>query len=59
MDSQKLNEILNLPTDEKLELVYAIWDSIRDEVDDSEIPEWHKGILDERLKKLKTEKLVL
>lgn len=54
MENSKLNELLSLPTNEKLDLVYAIWHSIKDEVNDSEIPEWHKEILEERLKKIET-----
>ncbi|MEO8211226.1 MAG: addiction module protein [bacterium] len=36
--------MLKLPSEEKLELVYAIWNSIRDDVSKSEIPEEHKSI---------------
>jgi len=52
MDSQKLNEILNLSKDEKLELLDALWENLNEEIKDSEIPEWHKEILEERLKKI-------
>jgi len=52
MGNSKLNDLLDLPAEKKLELVYEIWDSIKDEDYNSEIPEWHKEILDERLKKI-------
>lgn len=52
MSSIKLNEILSLSKNEKLELIEALWKSMSEEIKDSEIPEWHKKILDERLKKI-------
>ncbi|MDQ3020377.1 MAG: addiction module protein [Bacteroidota bacterium] len=52
MDSQKLNEILSLPKDEKLELIEVLWNSLNEGIKDSEIPEWHKEVLEERLKKI-------
>jgi putative addiction module component (TIGR02574 family) len=52
MDNIKLNDFSNLSPGKKLELVYAIWDSVKDEDCNSEIPEWHKEILDKRLKKI-------
>jgi len=52
MDNTKLNEILNLSKEDKLQLINDIWDSLNEELRNSEIPEWHKQILDERLKKM-------
>lgn len=48
-----LNDILKLSVDERLEIIEKIWESIKqnDEVD--EIPEWHREILEERFKKHK------
>ncbi len=52
MGSHNLKEILTLSKDERLELMEVIWDSLNEEMQDSEIPDWHKEILDERLKKI-------
>ena len=54
MDSQILKVILNLSKEERLDIIDAIWLSLNEELQNSEIPEWHKNILDERIKRLKT-----
>ena len=40
-------EILRLPTDERLKLLEEIWDSLNAE--DVPVPDWHKEELDRRL----------
>ena len=54
MDSQIIKVILNLSKEERLVIIDAIWLSLNEELQNSEIPEWHKNILDERIKRLKT-----
>ena len=41
------DEILRLPTDERLKLLEEIWDSLNAE--DVPVPDWHKEELDRRL----------
>lgn len=54
MDSQIIKVILNLSKEERLDIIDAIWLSLNEELQNSEIPEWHKNILDERINRLKT-----
>lgn len=44
-----LNEILDLPADERLQLVEKIWDSLAVSADSIPVPDWHKDELDRRL----------
>jgi len=44
-----LNEILQLPLDERLKLVEAIWDSIAATPEAVPVPDWHRAELDRRL----------
>ena len=44
-----LNEILDLPADERLQLVEKIWDSLAASADSIPVPDWHKEELDRRL----------
>ena len=43
-------EIDAMPLEEKLELSEALWDSIYASTEPPTEPEWHKKLLDERLK---------
>lgn len=46
-----IDNILKLSVDERLEIMERIWDSLRQNKEDTEIPAWHKDVLLERLKK--------
>ncbi len=59
MDPQKLNEILNLPNEDKLNIMNAIKESLNDDLLKREIPEWQKEILEERLKKIENGEMEL
>lgn len=48
-----IGDILKLPVDERLEIMEKIWDSIQENNEDIEIPQWHKEILEERFQKYK------
>ncbi|MBA3404780.1 MAG: addiction module protein [Gemmatimonadaceae bacterium] len=47
--SALLNEILDLPADERLQLVEEIWDSLALSAESVPVPDWHKAELDRRL----------
>ena len=51
MSNQLLEEILQLPIDQRLELVERVWDSIAATPESVPVPEWHKEVLDRRLGK--------
>lgn len=44
-----LNEILQMPVDERLKLVEDIWDSIAVTPEAVPVPDWHRDELDRRL----------
>ena len=44
-----LDEILQLPADDRLRLVEEIWDSLASSPDQVPVPDWHRGVLDKRL----------
>jgi putative addiction module component (TIGR02574 family) len=44
-----LNEILQMPVDERLKLVEDIWDSIAVAPEAVPVPDWHRDELDRRL----------
>ena len=44
-----LNEILDLPPEERLQLVEKIWDSLAVSATAVPVPEWHQSELDHRL----------
>jgi putative addiction module component (TIGR02574 family) len=44
-----LDEILQLPLDERLKLVEDVWDSIAVTSEAVPIPDWHRNELDRRL----------
>lgn len=48
-----IDDILKLPMDEKLEIMEKIWESIRENDQEIEIPDWHREILEERFQKYK------
>ena len=45
-----LAEVQKLALREKLALMEALWESLAQQEDQLEVPEWHKEILDEREK---------
>lgn len=49
-----IDEILKLSVEERLEIVDWIWESLKSNNENAEIPEWHKVILHERLQKYET-----
>ena len=55
MDNTKLQEILNLSKDEKLELVQTLWDNIAEEQYKSDVPKEHIIELEKRMKKFDEE----
>jgi len=56
MENSKLQEILKLSRDERLEIVKSIWDSIAEEQDNMEIPKDQLVELKKRLEKIKNGK---
>jgi putative addiction module component (TIGR02574 family) len=52
MTKEKLNEILNLSRDEKIELVQTLWDDISSKESTDEISPEHKQLLDETLQRI-------
>ena len=52
MDNTKLQEILNLSRDEKIELVQTLWNNITEEKAIPDVPEEHILELKKRLKKI-------
>jgi len=44
------SEIRQMPLPEKLALLEAVWSELSSEPDQIEIPQWHKDILDERMR---------
>lgn len=52
MDNTKLQEILNLSIDEKIELVQTLWNNITEDKDIPDVPEEHILELKKRLKKI-------
>jgi len=47
--SALLSEILDLPAEDRLQLVERIWDSLAATADSVPVPEWHQSELDRRL----------
>jgi len=52
MDNTKLQEILNLSRDEKIELVQTLWNNITEDKTIPDVPEEHILELKKRLKKI-------
>lgn len=47
--SALLSEILDLPAEDRLQLVESIWDSLAASAESVPVPEWHQAELDDRL----------
>jgi putative addiction module component (TIGR02574 family) len=43
------DQVLQLPKEEKLKIMEALWDSLTQDVEDFESPEWHENALKETL----------
>lgn len=56
MNQMVKEHISQLSTDEKILLVEEIWDSVAAEQENVSIPDFHKEILEERLKTLEEDK---
>jgi putative addiction module component (TIGR02574 family) len=41
-------EIHQLPLNEKLQIMEAIWEDLRSRAGEIPVPDWHKALLDER-----------
>jgi putative addiction module component (TIGR02574 family) len=46
-------EVHQLPLNEKLQIMEAIWEDLRAHAEAVPVPEWHKNLLDERQKAVK------
>lgn len=44
-----VDEILELPAEDRLQLVERIWDSLAVSADSVPVPDWHRAELDSRL----------
>ena len=47
-------EIKKMSKIERLQAMESLWDSLMDEESEIESPEWHRGILGERKRKIET-----
>ncbi len=47
-------EIKKMSRLERLQAIEALWDSLLDEETEVESPDWHRGILEERKRKIET-----
>jgi putative addiction module component (TIGR02574 family) len=43
-------ELKKLPLNEKLQIIEVLWEDLRNQEEAVPVPEWHKKMLDERLK---------
>ena len=43
-----ITEIRQLPLNEKLQIMEAIWEDLRSRAEDVPVPQWHKELLDSR-----------
>ncbi len=43
-------EVRQLPLNEKLQIMEALWEDLRSRAEELVVPEWHKQLLDERRK---------
>jgi putative addiction module component (TIGR02574 family) len=48
-NSTLLDQLLVLPSEERLTIAEALWDSVAAEPGSAPIPDWHREILDQRL----------
>ncbi len=48
MEQAKLDEILELPPEERLTLAAAIWDSLVAEPEGVPVPDWHRKLIARR-----------
>ncbi len=43
-------ELKKLPLNEKLQIIEVLWEDLRNQEEAVSVPEWHRKLLDERLK---------
>ncbi len=48
-----VSEVKDLPVRQKLQLMEAIWEDLRTVFEESELPESHRDLLDERRRRVK------
>ena len=51
MKTISASRIVEIPIDERIQLVEDIWDSIAEVPESVKVPEWHKKVLDKRLER--------
>ncbi|MCA9438779.1 MAG: addiction module protein [Candidatus Omnitrophica bacterium] len=44
------SEIKNLPVNEKLQIMEALWEDLKSHAEREPLPEWHRSLLDSRRK---------
>ncbi|MBG7608457.1 MAG: addiction module protein [Verrucomicrobia bacterium] len=49
-----ITEIRKLPLHEKFQIMEALWEDLRPEIEKTDIPEHHKKLLDERRARVKS-----
>ena len=52
-----INDIQNMSQEEKIYLMEQLWDSLTQNENNIESPNWHKTILEERIKKYQNNEL--
>ena len=52
-----INEIKKLNPKEKIKLINQIWDSFEDIDNEIDSPNWHKKVLEDRVKKINSNKI--
>lgn len=50
MTKARVDELLTLPLEERIEIAERLWLSIDEEAEAAPLPEWQRKILDERLR---------
>jgi putative addiction module component (TIGR02574 family) len=55
MGEIKLDDIKALSVEERLDLIERIWDTFADSPETIPMPDWHRDVLDERLRNLEGE----
>lgn len=49
-----MDEIRNLPIEQKIQVMEVLWEDLRDRFERSEVSEQHKKLLDERRERVRT-----
>lgn len=48
-ENPKLSELLELPPEERLALIEALWDSLIEVPENVAVPDWHRAVVSERM----------